>query len=237
MPIRKTATEHQFRALSAFWREKQGYFLGYFFVWVPIFDPTLLQHFIQIPHTIFLLVIRIEWMMIWAKKKSPHFREKYLVLSYLNVKSNVARSHNGVCQLAVSFLFFFFLSIQRYCNCNVWHNFLLVLLFSLSFNHRGKGKGKRTFLWCLFGRSSCPCLSWHAVWVFQSFSFEKMLSFSPNIRKFSAYEIFWIYSIWVFMFILRTSFFVFARADRFAHWTQTRNRKFNDSVLWLRLHI
>ena len=30
-------------------REKQGCFFGYFFVWVPIFDPTLVQYFIQIP--------------------------------------------------------------------------------------------------------------------------------------------------------------------------------------------
>ena len=28
-------------------------------------------------------------MMIWAKKKSPHFREKYLVLSYLKKRSHV----------------------------------------------------------------------------------------------------------------------------------------------------
>ena len=29
-------------------------FFGYFFIWVPIFDPTLVQYFIQIPHIIFL---------------------------------------------------------------------------------------------------------------------------------------------------------------------------------------
>ena len=35
-------------------REKQGCFFSYFFVWVPIFDPTLVQYFIQIPHIIFV---------------------------------------------------------------------------------------------------------------------------------------------------------------------------------------
>ena len=53
------STKNQLISLSAFWREKQGCFLGYFFVWVPIFDPTLLQYFIEIPHIIFLPVFNI----------------------------------------------------------------------------------------------------------------------------------------------------------------------------------
>ena len=45
---KKTATKHQFIALLAVWREKQRCFFGDFFVWVPFFDPTLVQYFIQI---------------------------------------------------------------------------------------------------------------------------------------------------------------------------------------------
>ena len=41
-------------------REKQGCFFGYFFVWVPIFDPTLVQYFIEnTPHNFLLPVISI----------------------------------------------------------------------------------------------------------------------------------------------------------------------------------
>ena len=68
-------------------REKQGCFFGYFFVWVPIFDPTLVQYFIQIPHIIFCCPFSAYDKWWFEQKKSPHFREKCLVLSYLNAKS------------------------------------------------------------------------------------------------------------------------------------------------------
>ena len=65
-------------------REKQGRFFGYFFVWVPIFDPTLVQYFIQIPHIIFCCPLSAYDKWWFEGKKAPHFREKHLVLSYLN---------------------------------------------------------------------------------------------------------------------------------------------------------
>ena len=80
----KTATKHQFISLLAVWREKQGCFFGYFFVWVPIFDPTLVQYFIQIPHIIFCCPLSAYAKWWFEQKKSPHFREKSFVLSYLN---------------------------------------------------------------------------------------------------------------------------------------------------------
>ena len=61
-------------------------FFGYFFVWVPIFDPTLVQYFIQIPHIIFCCPLSAYDKWWFEQKKSPHFREKYLVLSYLKNK-------------------------------------------------------------------------------------------------------------------------------------------------------
>ena len=73
-------------------REKQGCFFRNFFVWVPIFDPTLVQYFIQIPHIIFCCPLSAydKWWV--EQKKSPHFREKYFVLSYLKV---VAKARNS----------------------------------------------------------------------------------------------------------------------------------------------
>ena len=72
-------------------REKQGCFFGYFFVWVPIFDPTLVQYFIQIPHIIFCCPSVSTYDQWWfEQKKSPHFREKYLVLSYLMARFRLA---------------------------------------------------------------------------------------------------------------------------------------------------
>ena len=53
---------------------------------MPIFDPTLVQYFIQIPHIIYCCPLSAydKWWL--EQKKSPHFREKYLVLSYLKSK-------------------------------------------------------------------------------------------------------------------------------------------------------
>ena len=59
-------------------------FFRLFFVWVPIFDPTLVQYFIQIPHKIFCCPLSAYDKWWFEQKTSPHFREKYLVLSYLN---------------------------------------------------------------------------------------------------------------------------------------------------------
>ena len=43
---RKPASKHQLIVDSAFWREEHGCFFGYFFfVWEPIFDPTVEQYF------------------------------------------------------------------------------------------------------------------------------------------------------------------------------------------------
>ena len=52
-------------------REKQGCVFGYFFVWVPIFDPTLVQYFIQIPHIIFCCPLSAydKW---WFEQKNHH---------------------------------------------------------------------------------------------------------------------------------------------------------------------
>ena len=44
---------HQLITHSAFWREKQGCFFGSIFVRVQIFDPTLVQYFIQTHHIFF----------------------------------------------------------------------------------------------------------------------------------------------------------------------------------------
>ena len=59
-------------------------FFRLFFVWVPIFDPTPVQYFIQIPHIIFCCPLSAYDKWWFEQKKSQHFREKYLVLSYLN---------------------------------------------------------------------------------------------------------------------------------------------------------
>ena len=102
---KKTATKHQFIACLAFWREKQGCLFGYFFIRVPIFDPTLVQYFIQIPHIIFCCPLSTYDKWWFEQKKSPHFWEKYLVLSYLNRRHPVRitssypefnRSHFGL---------------------------------------------------------------------------------------------------------------------------------------------
>ena len=59
-------------------KEKQGCFLCYFFVWVPIFDPTLVQYFIQIPHIIFCCRL-LEYDKWWFEQKNHHiFGKKYL---------------------------------------------------------------------------------------------------------------------------------------------------------------
>ena len=50
---------------------------------MPIFDPTPVQYFIQIPHIIFCCPLSAYDKWWFEQKKSPHFREKYLVLSYL----------------------------------------------------------------------------------------------------------------------------------------------------------
>ena len=50
---------------------------------MPIFDPTLVQYFIQIPHISFCCPLSAYDKWWFEQKKSPHFREKYLVLSYL----------------------------------------------------------------------------------------------------------------------------------------------------------
>ena len=67
-------------------------FFGYFLVWVPIFDPTLVQYFIQIPHIIFCCPLSAYDKWWFEQKKSPHFREKYLVLSYLKLSNFVAQT-------------------------------------------------------------------------------------------------------------------------------------------------
>ena len=81
----KTTTKHQFIALLAREEKNKDVFFGYFFVWVPIFDPTLVQYFIQIPHIIFCCPLLAYDKWWFEQKKSPHFREKYLVLSYLKL--------------------------------------------------------------------------------------------------------------------------------------------------------
>ena len=50
---------------------------------MPIFDPTLVQYFIQIPHIIFCCPLSAYDKWWFEQKKSPHFREKCFVLSYL----------------------------------------------------------------------------------------------------------------------------------------------------------
>ena len=51
---------------------------------MPIFDPTPVQYSIQILHIIFCCPLSAYDKWWFEQKKSPHFREKYLVLSYLN---------------------------------------------------------------------------------------------------------------------------------------------------------
>ena len=80
----KTATKHPFIALLAK-EEKTRMFFGYFFVWVPIFDPTLMQYFIQLRHIMFCCPLSALDKWWFEQKKSPLLREKYFVLSYLNV--------------------------------------------------------------------------------------------------------------------------------------------------------
>ena len=53
---------------------------------MPIFDPTLVQHFIQIPHIIFCCPLSAYDKWWFEEKKLPHFREKYLVQSYLKIE-------------------------------------------------------------------------------------------------------------------------------------------------------
>ena len=68
---KKTATKYcPFIALLAREEKNKDVFFGNFFVWVPIFDPTLMQYFIQIPHIIFCFPLSAydKLMMIWAKK-------------------------------------------------------------------------------------------------------------------------------------------------------------------------
>ena len=79
---KKTATKHQFIALLTR-EEKNKDVSRQFFVWVPIFDPTLVQYFIQIPHIIFCCPLSAYDKWWFEQNNSPHFREKYLVLSYL----------------------------------------------------------------------------------------------------------------------------------------------------------
>ena len=75
---KKTARKHQFIALLAVWREKQGCIFGNFFVWVPIFDPTLVQYFIQIPHIVFCpLSAYDKW---WFEQKNHHIFGKSILL-------------------------------------------------------------------------------------------------------------------------------------------------------------
>ena len=64
---------------------------------MPIFDPTLVQYFIQIPHIIFCCPLSAYDKWWFEQKKAPLFREKYLVLSYLKgliqrFKGSVERS-------------------------------------------------------------------------------------------------------------------------------------------------
>ena len=63
--------EDSFRKARHLSREKQGCFFGEFFVWVPIFDPTLVQYFIQIPHLIFCCPLSAynKW---WFEQKNHH---------------------------------------------------------------------------------------------------------------------------------------------------------------------
>ena len=49
IPMGKNNYQASVHRASSQRREKQGCFFGYFFVWVPSFDPTLVQNFIQIP--------------------------------------------------------------------------------------------------------------------------------------------------------------------------------------------
>ena len=56
---KKTAAKLPFIALLAGEEKNKDVFSAIFFVWVPIFDPTLVQYFIQIPHNFLLPVISI----------------------------------------------------------------------------------------------------------------------------------------------------------------------------------
>ena len=75
------------------WKRKtriwQGCFLGYFCVWVTIFDPTLVQYFIQIPHIIFFCPLSAYDKWWFEQQKLLHFREKYLVLSKVTLESKI----------------------------------------------------------------------------------------------------------------------------------------------------
>ena len=73
-------------------------------------------------------------MMIWAKKKSPHFREKYLVLSYLKLLLK------ETFLLVVIFIFWQWLADQlwftrRMGKVLAWHAQTLTLL-SIQWQHR-----------------------------------------------------------------------------------------------------
>ena len=101
-------------------KKKQGCFFGYFFVWVPIFDPTLVQYFIQIPNIIFCCQLSAYDKWWFEQKKSPHFREKYLVLSYLNTKSPWTQNGHKACICC--------------CTCSVFRSLFLVRLVVASSN-------------------------------------------------------------------------------------------------------
>ena len=67
----KTATKHQVIALLAREEKNKDVFSAIFFVWVPIFDPTLVQYFIQIPHISFCCPLSAydKW---WFEQKNHH---------------------------------------------------------------------------------------------------------------------------------------------------------------------
>ena len=83
---KKTATKHPFIALLAREEKNKDAVFRLFFRLSAHFRPhSCAIFFIQIPHIIFCCPLSAYdkgWLE--QKKKSPHFREKYLVLSYLN---------------------------------------------------------------------------------------------------------------------------------------------------------
>ena len=73
----KTATKHQFIALLGREEKSKDHgFFGYFFLWVPIFDPTLVQYFIQIPHIIFCCPLSAYDKWWFEQKKITTFSGK-----------------------------------------------------------------------------------------------------------------------------------------------------------------
>ena len=81
---------------------------------MPIFDPTLVQYLIQIPHIIFCCPLSAYDKWWFELKKSPHFREKYLVLSYL--KLQLTRSKRWALSSIVKVKGFFAVSV----NCSIF---------------------------------------------------------------------------------------------------------------------